>query len=85
MTDLNSERLQILRDAFEHRKKEVLQHQINIDNYKLAIEEIAEKHPTCPHMAEFKKRLTHLHDTSVIEQAKEIIMRDVIAKQLGEN
>lgn len=83
MTDFNTERLTILQDAFTQRNKEVLHHQINIDNYRLALEEIEEKHPNCPHMAEFGKHLTHLHDTSVIEQAKEIIMRDVIAKQLG--
>lgn len=75
-------RLEILTAALEHRKQEVLHHQINIDNYRLALDEIAEKHADCPHMAEFADRIRHLLETSIIEQRKEIIMRDVIAKQL---
>jgi hypothetical protein len=75
-------RLEILTAALAHREAEVLHHQINIDNYRLALAEIAEKHADCPHMAEFGQRLHHLLETSVIEQRKEIIMRDVIAKQL---
>lgn len=74
--------LDILLAALEHRKQEVLHHQININNYRLALVEIADKHPDCPHMAEFGQRLQHLLETSIIEQRKEIIMRDVIAKQL---
>ena len=77
-----TDRLEILTAALTHRKQEVLHHQINIDNYRLALAEIAEKHPDCPHMAEFAQRLQHLLDTSLIEQRKEIIMRDVIAKQV---
>jgi hypothetical protein len=77
-----SDRLEILTAALAHRNAEVLHHQINIDNYRLALAEIADKHPNCPHMAEFADRLRHLLETSVIEQRKEIIMRDVIAKQL---
>jgi hypothetical protein len=75
-------RIDILTAALEHRTAEVLHHQINIDNYRLALVEISDKHPDCPHMAEFGQRLQHLLDTSIIEQRKEIIMRDVIAKQL---
>ena len=77
-----SDRLEILTAALAHRNAEVLHHQINIDNYTLALAEIADKHADCPHMAEFADRLRHLLETSVIEQRKEIIMRDVIAKQL---
>ena len=77
-----NDRLEILTAALAHRKQEVLHHQINIDNYRLALAEIAEKHGDCPHMAEFADRLRHLLETSLIEQRKEIIMRDVIAKQL---
>ena len=75
-------RIDILTVALEHRNAEVLHHQINIDNYRLALVEIADKHPDCPHMAEFGQRLQHLLETSVIEQRKEVLMRDVIAKQL---
>ena len=75
-------KLDVLIQALDHREQEVFHHQINIDNYSLALVEIAEKHPDCPHMAEFAERLRHLLETSIIEQRKEIIMRDVIAKQV---
>lgn len=75
-------RIDILIAALEHRNAEVLHHQINIDNYRLALVEIADKHADCPHMAEFAEQLQHLLDTSIIEQRKEAIMRDVMAKQL---
>ena len=83
MLDLEAERLMMLTDAHEHRQREVMHHQINIDNYRLAIEEIAEKHPEDVGMAEFAARLRDLLASSIIEQAKEVIMRNVIAKQLA--
>lgn len=76
-------RVEILTAALEHRNVEVLQHQINIDNYRLALIEIAECHPNCPHMAEFAACLADLLASSEIEQRKEIVMRNVIAKQVG--
>jgi hypothetical protein len=51
----------------------------------LALQEIAEKHPDCEIMAEFANRLRELLGSSIIEQAKEVIMRDVMAKQLETN
>lgn len=75
-------KIEILTEALKHRESEVFHHQINIDNYRLALVEIADKHPDCPHMAEFGQRLQHLLDTSIIEQRKETIMCDVITKQL---
>jgi hypothetical protein len=83
MIDLNEERIKILTDAYEHRQREVMHHQININNYQLALAEIAEKHPEDEAMAEFANRLRDLLASSIIEQAKEIIMRDVMAKQLA--
>lgn len=83
MINLDEERLKILTDAYDHRRREVMHHQINIDNYRLALDEIAEKHPDCEVMAEFANRLRELLASSIIEQAKEIILRDVIAKQLA--
>ena len=82
MLDLETERLKMLTDAHEHRQREVMHHQIKIDNYQLAIEEIEAKHPSDEIMAEFANRLRDLLASSIIEQAKEVIMRDVIAKQL---
>jgi len=83
MTTLEEERIKILTDAYEHRKREVMHHQINIDNYRLALDEIAEKHPEDEAMAEFANRLRDLLASSIVEQAKEVIMRDVMAKQLA--
>lgn len=83
MTNLDEERTKILTDAYDHRRREVMHHQINIDNYSLALAEIAEKHPDCEIMAEFANRLRELLGSSMIEQAKEVVMRDVIAKQLA--
>jgi hypothetical protein len=83
MTNLDEERIKILTDAYDHRRREVMHHQINIDNYSLALAEIAEKHPDCEIMAEFANRLRELLGSSMIEQAKEVVMRDVIAKQLA--
>lgn len=83
MTTLDEERIKILTDAYEHRKREVMHHQINIDNYRLALDEIAERHPEDEAMAEFANRLRDLLASSIVEQAKEVIMRDVMAKQLA--
>jgi hypothetical protein len=83
MLDLEEERTKILTDAYEHRQREVMHHQINIDNYTLALEEIAEKHPEDEAMADFAARLRDLLASSIIEQAKEVILRDVMAKQLA--
>jgi cytochrome c551/c552 len=83
MATLDEERIKILTDAYEHRKREVMHHQINIDNYRLALQEIAEKHPDSEAMAEFANRLRDLLASSIVEQAKEVIMRDVMAKQLA--
>jgi hypothetical protein len=75
--------MKILTDAYEHRNREVMHHQINIDNYQLAIEEIEAKHPDEEVMLDFANQLRDLLASSIIEQAKEVIMRDVIAKQLS--
>ena len=82
MTTLDEERIKIITDAYEQRKREVMHHQINIDNYQLALVEIAENYADNPAMAEFANRLHELLGSSLVEQAKEIIMRDVMAKQL---
>jgi cytochrome c551/c552 len=73
---------QILTAALEHRNAEVFQHQINIDNYTLAIAEIDANYADDEAIADFRARLADLLASSIVEQRKEIIMRDVIAKQL---
>ena len=73
---------EILTTALAHREAEVFQHQINIDNYKLAIAEINVNYADDAAMQEFRIRLADLLASSIIEQRKEIIMRDVMTKQL---
>jgi hypothetical protein len=73
---------EILTTALAHREAEVFQHQINIDNYTLAIAEIDTNYVDDFAMQEFRTRLADLLASSIIEQRKEIIMRNVIAKQL---
>lgn len=75
-------RIEILAAALEHRNAEVFQHQINIDNYKLAIAEIDANYADDEAIAEFRTRLADLLASSIVEQRKEIIMRDVIARQV---
>jgi hypothetical protein len=82
MLELNTERLEILTEAHKQRQREVMHHQINMDNYTLAIAEIEANHAGDEQMAEFAARLRDLLASSKVEQAKETIMRDVIAKQL---
>lgn len=79
---MSNDRTTILAEALKHRENEVLMHQINIDNYRLALEEIDANYADDANLDEFAARLHDLLQSSIIEQRKEIIMRDVIAKQL---
>lgn len=71
-----------LTDAAEHREKEVLHHQINIDNYRRAIAEIEAHHTGKPHMEAFANQLRGLLKSSLEEQDKEAVMLKVIRDQL---
>lgn len=75
-------KIEILTAALSHRNAEVLHHQINIDNYTLAIAEIDANYADDEAIAEFRARLADLLASSIVEQRKEIIMRDVIARQV---
>lgn len=78
------DRLEILKRALSDREEEVLNYQINIDNYSLAIAKIAEQHADKPGMSEFSANLSNLLESSKTEQLKAIIIKDVIADQLAE-
>lgn len=73
---------QILIDACKHRENEVLVHQINIDNYTLAISEIETNLRGKPHMVAFADRLRELLKSSIEEQDKEKVLLKVIRQQL---
>jgi muramoyltetrapeptide carboxypeptidase LdcA involved in peptidoglycan recycling len=71
---------QILTDALSQREQEILGYQINIDNYKLAIEMAKED----PDLADFSQNLNNLLASSILEQKKAKIMYEVIKKQVEE-
>jgi hypothetical protein len=68
-----------LAEAKKHRENEVLEYQINIDNYRLAIQKAAQD----PDMVEFKAQLESLLTSSIHEQKKAQIMLEVVTEQLN--
>ena len=77
-------KLETLKPALEGRNEEIMNYQINIDNYVRAISKINTEHASNPAMIEFRDRLTEMLETHKIEQLKTIIIRDVIADQIAE-
>lgn len=75
---------EILIAAATHREMEVMQHQINIDNYLLAIAEIEQNHSDKDHMQKFAGQLRELLQSSRHEQDKEKVLLKVIRMQLDE-
>ena len=69
---------EMLTVALDARKKEVLDYQVNIDNFKLAIDLAAQDSD----MVDFKKQLEDLLRSNIIEQKKAKIMLQVIQMQL---
>ena len=80
---LEQERMDILSQGAEHRRREIMHYQINIDNYLLALAEIEQNHTDDADMAEFANNLRDLLSSSLREQRKEQIMLTVIEKQVG--
>ena len=74
----NEYKKEILSAALNGREKEVIEYQINIDNYVLAIERIGDD----PDLQDFKARLQDLLASSRLEQKKAQVMLDVIKQQL---
>jgi hypothetical protein len=76
-------REEILRINFEAREQEVLHYQINIDNYTLALDNIA----AMPigersELLGFAEQLTGLLVSEKMEQKKAKVMLDVLRQQL---
>ena len=78
-----SNKEQILNAALLAREQEIFQYQINITNYKLAIEEM-EKLPLSEQeeLSDFSSQLKELLRTESLEQKKSKIMLSVIRKQV---
>ena len=77
---MNEYTKEILKKSAEGRQTAVMDYQINIDNYKLAIKEITENYGEDMH--DFKNRLESLLASELHEQKKEMIMLKVIKQQL---
>jgi len=73
-----------LQTFLELRNNEVAEYQLNIDNFKRAIEKIDTQYAENQDMLDFKEQLIKLLADNQREQLKSIIMRDVIADQLAE-
>ena len=71
-------RKELLTSALDARIREVTEYQVNIDNFRLAIE-VCRKQPD---MGDFRKQLEELLKSSLSEQRKAQIMLDVIRQQL---
>ena len=69
---------EILTSALDTRIREVTEYQVNIDNFRLAIERIGDDQE----LQQFKEHLQELLASSVLEQRKAQIMLDVIKGQL---
>lgn len=74
-------RLQLLRDALEERRKEVTVYQVNIENFRRAIDVIGDD----AEMKPFRQQLQQLLAENTIEQRKARIMFDVVSAQLQED
>jgi hypothetical protein len=71
--------IELLTGAREMRQREVIEYQVNIDNYRLAIARISD---TDTDMLEFRDHLQSLLDSSIREQKKAQLILDVVAHQL---
>jgi anthranilate phosphoribosyltransferase len=75
-------KIETLTAAAEHRESEIFNHQINIDNFSLAIAEIEQNHAGKPHMEAYAARMRELLKSSIEEQEKEAVLLKVIRLQL---
>jgi hypothetical protein len=70
---------ELLTAALESREKEVIEYQVNIDNYRLAIEHIGDDEE----LVDFKNQLEELLRSSLVEQKKSNVILTVMKQQLA--
>lgn len=75
---MNDYKKEVITAAATQRRQEVMDYQINIDNYRMAIELIGDE----VDLQEFKAQLQDLLRTNLIEQRKTQIMLTVMETQL---
>lgn len=79
-----SDKLEILANNLAYRNDSIKNYQINIDNYSLAIAKIDADYKDDPDLSgPFKADLQQRLAAEIIQQRREIVIRDVIADQLN--
>lgn len=82
-TETPKTREEILKMSLDARVQEVMHYQINIDNYTIALSEIAKLSPQDQaELSEFSGQLRSLLASEKLEQKKARIMLDVIRLQV---
>jgi hypothetical protein len=82
-TEAPKTREEILQMSLEARVQEVMHYQINIDNYTIALDEIAKLPPQDQaELSEFAGQLRGLLASEKLEQKKAKIMLGVVQQQL---
>jgi len=77
-------KINILKHALEVREEEIFSYQIDIDNFERAIKKIEIEYKEDTNMQSFKENLYKLLKENKEQQAKSIIIYDVIKEQLFE-
>lgn len=76
-------KIETLVAALKQREREIFDYQINIDNFRLAIEKLNSKqNSVVTDMSEFKNQLEQLLSSNILEQSKSQLLYDVILQQL---
>lgn len=78
---MNAYHKELLEKALGARQKEVIEYQVNIDNFRLAIERIGDD----PDLQAFKEGLVSLLASNLLEQKKAQVILDVISFQLEDS
>ena len=76
--------IDILSSALECRNQEILDYQINIDNFTRAIDKITTNYADNEDLGVFRDELRQRLQQELRQQLRTIILRDVIADQLTE-
>lgn len=77
-------KISILKHALGGREEEIFSYQIDIDNFERAIKKIETEYEEDTNMQSFKEHLHKLLKENKEQQAKAVIIHDVIKEQLFE-
>jgi len=77
-------KLELLKEALKGRNDEIVNYQINIDNFERGIKKINDEYPDNEDLKKFKTNLIQLLVDNKRQQLRSIIIRDVIQDQVNE-